>query len=231
MKTINIVLQSKGGSGKSTYTALVALKYATDNSVAFIDLDNSTRSSMRQLKHLGENRLEFASLANEKDMLIRDNLVSYLESLVDAPFEQIFFDTSAGISQEFPAFIEHDLPFEEFLGMLNMTPIFHVVIAGGNAYAPCVEYLQNLYRVIENKSSIIVWANITSFNQHPELLDELKKNCSLMDLRFEKFGDFDPQSSLGNQILNNIRLGLPLEEYTPGAKLRMMKDLKDNITI
>lgn len=55
MKTYNFNLQSKGGVGKSMLTYLQALKNESNFAVAFIDLDNSTKTSISQLKFLEES--------------------------------------------------------------------------------------------------------------------------------------------------------------------------------
>jgi len=229
MTQTHFILQSKGGVGKSTLASTIALKLHDKESVGFVDMDSSTKSSMRQLKFLGTNRLEAVSLLNDKEVLVRDNLISYLESLADTPFDQIFFDFGAPESEQFPALIERDLPFEEFMDMLQLEVHYHIVIGGGSAYIPSVQFLQNLYRIINNKTTLNVWASITTFNQQPMLLKELEHNCDKMGLKFRKFGDFDPQSHLGGQLLDSIRLGLPLEQYSPGARLRMRKELTENI--
>lgn len=229
MKQVHLIMQSKGGVGKSLLTALIGLQRQNSESTAFVDLDCSTQSSMRQLKFLDKNRLEAISLLNEKDVLVRDNLISYLESLIDTPFEEIIFDFGAPESEQFPALVERDLPFEEFMDMLQLEVHYHVVIGGGSAYIPSVQFLQNLYRIVNNKTTMNVWASITTFHQQPMLLKELEQNCDKMGLKFRKFGDFDPQSHLGGQILDSIRIGIPLEQYSPGAKLRMRKELTENI--
>ena len=231
MKHIHFILQSKGGVGKSLLAALMGLKRMGSEATAFVDLDSSTQSSMRQLAFLGSQRLENVSLLNQKQVLVRDNLVAYLESLADAPFEEFFFDFGAPESEQFPALIGQDLPFDEFLGMLGMTARYHIVIGGGSAYIPSVNYLQQIVRIVPDTTSITVWASITSFNQHPKLLEELKQNCQKLGLDLKAFGDFDPQSHLGAVILDLIRLGTPLDDYYPGALLRMRKELSENITI
>lgn len=231
MKRINLIISSKGGVGKSLLSTLFGLKRMGSVTTAFVDLDSSTRSSMRQLAFLDPARLEAVSLLNEKQVLVRDNLISYLESLSQAPFDEIFFDFGAPESEQFPALIERDLPFEEFLDLLEMDVVYHIVIGGGSAYLPSTNFLQQVLRIIPGRESVRVWASITTFNQYPQLLEELVQNCKKMGLTLNFFGDFDPQSHLGGQILDFIRQGMPLDRYSPGARLRMRKELEENITI
>lgn len=231
MKRVNLIIQSKGGVGKSLLSTLIGLKRMGSETTAFVDLDSSTQSSLRQLAFLDPARLETVSLLNEKQVLVRDNLISYLESLSEAPFDEIFFDFGAPESEQFPALIERDLPFDEFLHLLEMEVFYHIVIGGGSAYLPSINFLQQMLRIVPERESVRVWASITTFNQYPQLLEELVQNCKKMGLTLKFFGDFDPQSHLGGQILDFIRQGIALDKYSPGARLRMRKELEENITI
>lgn len=231
MKQIHLILQSKGGVGKSLLATLMGLKRRESEFAAFVDLDSSTQSAMRQLAFIDSRRLENVSLLNQKQVLVRDNLIAYLESLAVAPFEEIFFDFGAPESEQFPALISKDLPFDAFLEMLNMKARYHVVIGGGSAYIPSVNYLQQIVRIVPAVNSITVWASMTSFNQYPKLLEELTQNCQKLGLELKCFGDFAPQSHLGGVMLDLIRLDTPLDKYSPGALLRIQKELSENITI
>jgi hypothetical protein len=91
---------------------------------------------------LGEDRTETLSLLNDKEVLVRDKFIAYLESLVDTPFNDIYFDFGAPESEQLPALIERDLPFKEFLDELDFQAHFHIVVGGGGAYTSSVEYLQ-----------------------------------------------------------------------------------------
>src|SRR5687768_9776440 len=103
-RKFHFILQAKGGVGKSLHTYLRAMSEA-DSSSLFVDVDSSTKTSSRQLLFLGQDRLESVSLIDKRDVLVRDLIVGYLESLVDCPFEQIYMDFGAPESEQFPALI------------------------------------------------------------------------------------------------------------------------------
>ena len=227
-RKLNFILCSKGGVGKSMLTFLLALVKENDEHSVFIDLDNSTQTSTKQLKFLGKDRTETVSLLNEKEVLVRDNLVSYLESLVSSPFQEFYFDLGSPESEQFPALLDRDIPFKEFLDELGFEAHFHVVIGGGGAYKASIEYLEKLLKSLHGNFEITVWKNITSFNKFQQLADELKQICHDLAIRFRQFGDFDPSSNLGNQILDGIRLGNRIADYQTGAKLRLKKELNEN---
>jgi cellulose biosynthesis protein BcsQ len=53
MKIFYFNIQSKGGAGKSMLTYLQALKHETNDQAVFVDLDSSTKTSVRQLRFIG----------------------------------------------------------------------------------------------------------------------------------------------------------------------------------
>ncbi len=227
-KELNFIIQAKGGVGKSLLTYLLAIAHAENQHSLFVDVDSSTQTSTKQLKFLGESRTETLSLLNEKEALVRDNFISYLESLTASNFEQIFLDLGAPESEQIPALIERDIPFKEFLDAIDCVARFHIVIGGGGAYTPSIEYLKKMLNVIKADFEIVVWKSITTFNNFVSLAEELKANCKKLNIPLRQFGDFDANTFIGGQILDGIRRGLAQSEFPIGAKLRLSKELKDN---
>ena len=226
-RIIEFTLQSKGGVGKSFHTYCRALSVPNEHSL-FVDVDSSTQTSTRQLKFLGSERLETISLLDNRDVLVRDKFLGYMESLAESPFERIFMDFGAPESEQIPALIQRDIPFREFCDELGIEVVFNVVIGGGGAYKASVDYLQKIVSVLNNEFKIIVWENITSFNQFPALSAELADNCKRLGVRYKRFGDFEPSTLLGGLVLDGIRRGYSLNEYSPGARIRLKKELKEN---
>ena len=226
MKQLHFIVQAKGGVGKSMLTYLLALAKENDAQSLFVDVDSSTQTSTRQLKFLGENRMETLSLLNEKEVLVRDNLVSYLESIVNLPFNNVYFDFGAPESEQVPALIDRDLPLKEFMEELGFNAHFHIVIGGGGAYKSSVDYMKKLLKSLNGDFDVTIWKSITTFNNFQNLADELTENCKKMKFPLRQFADFDPSSNLGNQILDGVRRGL--SEYQTGAKLKLKKELSEN---
>lgn len=56
MKNYHFIIQAKGGVGKSMLTYLYALNNEQNPSVLFLDVDNSTKTSDRQLGFLREKK-------------------------------------------------------------------------------------------------------------------------------------------------------------------------------
>jgi hypothetical protein len=229
MKQLHFIVQAKGGVGKSMLTYLLGLAKDDDkNQSLFVDVDSSTQTSTRQLKFLGENRMETLSLLNDKEVLVRDNLVSYLESIVNLPFNNVFFDFGAPESEQVPALIDRDLPLKEFMEELGFNAHFHLVIGGGGAYKSSVDYMKKILKSLNGDFDVTIWKSITTFNNFQNLAEELSENCKKMNLPLRKFADFDPSSNLGSQILDGVRKGYSLSDYQTGARLRLKKELTEN---
>ena len=228
MKQLHFIVQAKGGVGKSLLTYLFGLTKQQDEPSLFVDVDSSTQTSTRQLTFLGEDRTETLSLLNDKEVLVRDKFIAYLESLVDTPFNDIYFDFGAPESEQLPALIERDLPFKEFLDELDFQAHFHIVVGGGGAYTSSVEYLQKMLKALNQQFEVSVWRSITTFSNFPILAQELQTNCKKLGLTLRQFGDFEPSSNLGSQILDGIRKGYGIGDYQTGAKIKLKKELNDN---
>ena len=95
---MNFILQSKGGSGKSMLTYLLALKNEDNPQTYFIDFDSSVKSSTQQLKFLqGRTPARFAkmNLLDERGKIDRQRLFENLQILAQKPYEEFFIDFGA----------------------------------------------------------------------------------------------------------------------------------------
>ena len=228
MKKLHFILQAKGGVGKSLLSYLLAQTQSQNPNVLFVDVDASTNTSTRQLKFLDERQLEAVSLLDSHEKLVRDRFIEYLESLKKTNFSEVYFDFGAPESEQFPVLVSKDIPFKKFMDICDYEAHFHIVIAGGGAYHASIEYLRKIGLAINGAFEITVWKNITSFENKEKLAQELEENCKSRNHTFAQFGDFEPNSSLGSEILENISLGLPLKDYGIGASLKMYQELKEN---
>ena len=226
-KKLQIIASNKGGNGKSLLTALFYQCYQKRDDVLFIDLDNSTKTSTKQLRNLGKNRLKTVSLLNENDVLDRNNLILFLESLAESEqFNEFIADFGSPEAEQLPYLLQNDIDFKEFMDAIGIEAEFNIVISS-SGYLSSVQYLENMRKILKDEFKITVWKNITSFKHLPELAEELKINCKKMGLELRQFGDFSP-SSLTSLILESIRSGS--FNMGIGAQLRLKKELKDNFS-
>lgn len=228
MKKLHFIAQAKGGVGKSLLMYLFALKNHHKSDCFFVDLDSSTHTTKRQLHFVDEKQFDFLSLIDEKGLLIRDNLISYLEALAASRFNEIYFDMGAPESEQLLSLIEYDIPMKAFMDALDYQVSFHIVIGGGGAYNASIEYLLRMIDLVKTDFEIIVWQSMATFRKFPHLTQELIDNCKETGLAFQRFGDFEPESYLGAEILAGVRKGLDLDQYTIGPKLRLQRELQIN---
>jgi hypothetical protein len=223
-RKFHFIVQAKGGVGKSLHTYLRALSEA-DSFSLFVDLDSSTKTSSRQLAFLGQDRFEAFSLLDGRERLMRDLFIGYVESLVDSPFDKVYMDFGAPESEQLPALITRDIDLKDWCDELGIQ-----AIGGGGAYLASIQFLEKMRAALGSKFEIVIWQNLFGFNQFPGLSRELEDNCSALGLYLRRFGDFEPASLLGGQILDGIRNGYALKDYPPGARLRLKKELRENFS-
>ncbi|OJV22389.1 MAG: hypothetical protein BGO21_14050 [Dyadobacter sp. 50-39] len=228
-RELHFIVQAKGGVGKSLHTYLRALSEASRLSL-FVDLDSSTKTSSRQLAFLGPDRFEAFSLLDNRERLMRDLFIGYVESLSGSPFEKVFLDFGAPESEQLPALITRDIDLKEWCDELGMTAVFHIIIGGGGAYLASIQFLEKMRAALNSRFQMVIWQNLFGFAQFPALSRELEENCSVLGLDLRRFGDFEPASLLGGQILDGIRNGYALKDYPPGARLRLKKELRENFS-
>ena len=220
-RKLHLIVQAQGGSGKSLYTYLRALSQRNGTSL-FVDADAYFRTSSSQLAFLGEARL--SSLARWEGV---GGWLPYLDSQVARPFSEIFVDFGSAESSQLPVEIAKGWDVEAWGQAHKIEPVFHLIISGGGIYLPCVRYFQELRRALGPLGRVQAWANAWSFRHFPRLVQELTRNCERQGLSLYSFGNFEPHTLLGRQILQGVRQGIALEEYPPGARLRLRKELQD----
>jgi len=91
-----------------------------------------------------------------------------------------------------------------------------------------VEYLLKMVKVVRDDFKITVWESVTGFRKFPELAKELAENCGNMGLTFRRFGDFEPETYVGTEILSEVSKGLALEDCDRGPRKRLIRELNIN---
>lgn len=221
MKTFHFIIQAKGGVGKSFLTYFYALGREQDPAILFLDVDNSTQTSDRQLGFLrGQTvkRLAKLSLFNERAKQDRQLLMRSVLELAGLPYTDYFLDFGAPESEQFPALVRQDLPAALLKQVEQQTKgrfVFHVVIGGNTAFKPCVAYLTEVVTVLEGLFQIVVHPNQHSFvgPARTEQLAFLDQFCGQNQLLLLPFGNIDAESEVGKQIVHYAQLGKGLAEY------------------
>lgn len=220
MKTFYFNVQAKGGAGKSMLTYLQALKNECRETTVFVDMDNSTKTSVRQLNFLSEkDRLLEIDIIDNIQRIEREKLFQCLEELVCYDFDEYYLDFGAPESEQLPKLFTLDFSAEEFKEFelsIDSHFVFNVVVAGGPAYISCMDYLSKIAEPLEGKFEVLLFINEFTFQTHPALIDEAKNFASLNNKLIKEartFGNIAAERSSGQHILEFVRGGKGLNEY------------------
>jgi hypothetical protein len=230
MKTIHFNIQSKGGAGKSMLTYLQALKRENNKDVAFVDLDNSTKTSSKQLKFVAiQKRMIATNIMDNLKRIDREKLFTVIEGFNALPYSEIFIDFGAPESEQFPNLFKMDFTpeeFKEFETEVGARFIFNIVISGGPAYSSCMEYANQVIEALQGEFDVYLYLNEFTFQNSPNLISEVKeyssKNSKLIKDCFV-FGNIAVDRNSGQNILDNVKDGKGFSEYSGFATKTIMR--------
>jgi hypothetical protein len=220
MKTYYFNIQSKGGAGKSMLTYLQALRYEGDENSLFVDLDSSTKTSVRQLRFIGlKKRVVEVDIFDRLRKIEREKLFQVLESVNRTPHERVFVDFGAPESEQLPSLFSIDFTVEEFKAFeqeLNARFVFNVVVAGGTAYRSCFEYLKRIAGMLDGRFELYAYLNEFTFQHYEPLIEEVRQFAKVSDGRIKDvrlFGNIQLDRSSGQHITDNVKEGRGLADY------------------
>ena len=215
MKHFIFNIQSKGGAGKSMLTYLQALKHEDNDKALFVDLDNSTKTSLKQLQFLStKKRIAEVSINDNKRRIDREKLFDVIEKLAALePFDTIFIDFGAPESQQFPSLFNLDFSageLKDFETALNAKFIFNIIVAGGASYLSCMEFTREVAESLKGLFDVNIWLNEYSFNNYESLIDEIKQYAELnkdIIASIKTFGNIETDRSSGQNIIQSVKSG------------------------
>jgi hypothetical protein len=220
MKTFLFNVQSKGGAGKSMLTYLQALHNEENKNVLFVDLDSSTKTSIRQLKFLASGqRIAEINLLDHNKKIDREKLFEVMESLNQHDFETFYLDFGAPESQQLPAIFTFDFTveqFKEFETYLDAKFLFNIILAGGPSFSSCIEFTDQMIHPLGKFFDCNLYLNEYTFQGQPTLINEIEqyaeKYCDIITC-IKRFGNFATDRTSGQKILQVIRQGQGISGY------------------
>jgi cellulose biosynthesis protein BcsQ len=168
MKQVHLILQSKGGVGKSLLTWFLANHYSDSESVLFMDVDESTRTSSSRLSSIlsSPERSLFYPILNEQKKLEREYFLTLFERISNLSTEQIFLDFGAPESEEFRKLLEYEISAEDLsieLAAMGIELILYVVVAGRDAFESCSRFLLSMNTIVGTHIEIKILMNEGTF--------------------------------------------------------------------
>lgn len=232
MKTIQLILQAKGGVGKSLFTWFVA-HAEKDAKTSFIDLDESTQTSANRLESIvGSKRIRHVEILNDSKRLEREKIISLFESLSKAQSPNIYIDFGASESEEFRKLLAFDIPSEilniELTNMDIQLQIF-VVIAGRDAFVSCFSFYEKIFQQVNNHFALTLLLNEGTFGSY-EAIEIIKNRLISTNTKFQCFGNLGDSES-GKDVIKILTEGKGEESLNLMGRITFKKALEQVKTI
>lgn len=146
-----LIVQEKGGVGKSYLTRLLYLKAAKEKKETFfIDVDNASASTIKFFSAIKEKKDDFikakaVNLMDSNKKIDRDKFDSFLDEV--SKLSNVVVDFGAASSEQFLYYLQEttDINVVELLDELGITIM--VVVAGGGSIKESSEYLEKLAKI------------------------------------------------------------------------------------
>lgn len=144
-------------------------------------------------------------------------------------FDEFYLDFGTPESAQFPALLKVDFTvdeFKEFEKELDAEFIFNVIVAGGASYMSSFNYLKDITTLLDGKFDVNVLINDFTFANYPLLIDEIKawaKGTKGKIKDVKQFGAILVDRSSGQKIIDNVKLGLGLQDYTSFTSKTILK--------
>lgn len=199
MKQVNLILQSKGGVGKSLFMWFVAQQHKAEKTI-FIDLDESTQTSSARLGAVvGKDRVRSFKILNEYKKLEREKIIGLFEGLATAKSDTFYIDFGAPESAEFLHLLAQDVPadiLKEELTALGITLRVFVVVAGRDALSSCVNYYDALSIALSAQFPLTMLVNMGTFGGIETAEKAIEKLVELGYAPIKRFGDLGSGGAL-----------------------------------
>ncbi|EDC2614140.1 hypothetical protein GAD39_17940 [Salmonella enterica] len=155
-KQVHIILQGKGGCGKSLVGTILAqyFKLHKGRNIEAFDLDQ-VNTTLSQYKNLDVKHIRIT----EKDNINEINqrlLDGFIQAIIESDAETIIVDTGSNTFLNLLDYLIQNQIFDLFYSF-QITPVIHTVIVGSGDYN---DTLHGAKTIIENLSvPVVVWVN------------------------------------------------------------------------
>jgi hypothetical protein len=154
-KLVQFVCQSKGGVGKSVLTYLLAVKYPEAD---ILDMDDATKTTMRQLAFRDPQHVSFLNQYNTID---RGMFNDFIENVAEADENHIICDLGASVSEQLPYYFRdvNAASVATLLEEVHLSLALICVVGGSDIFSSTMNYLQELVTSVGNAFPITVAVN------------------------------------------------------------------------
>lgn len=226
MKKVHLILQSKGGCGKSLLTWFLANHYANNEDVLFMDIDESTKTSSTRLESIIPREQNFFyPILNDTKKLERELFLTMFERISNTHFSMVFLDFGAPESEEFRKLLEFEIDAKslvEELRSLGIELIVFVVVAGRDAFGSCIRFMTSISEHIDGNIPIKVLMNEGTYGGIESITTGKQQLMSIGCSSVIPFGNLGDNQS-GKDIIKIIANGQKPKNMPLAVKLTYKK--------
>lgn len=155
-KKVFIITQSKGGSGKSVLTFMLAVKY---EEAMILDLDDATKTTMKQVAWREPTHVPF--LDRETQRIDRGAFNGFFESIIESKKKLFIADLGTSVAEQLPKYFALNSvdSIIEILKSSNVDLKIVCVIGGENMFRETMGYAAELIKSTEGKLDITLAHN------------------------------------------------------------------------
>jgi hypothetical protein len=182
VKKVQFICQAKGGSGKSAFTFMAAMK---NPKALFMDFDEENQTTMKQVAFA---KPKLASLRNDDGVTERFMLNDFFSQAYQTDFSHIICDMGASISEQLPLYFQNNDPeiLKDLLTSLNIELELLIVVGGANIFKETMGYLERLHTETKGQFYIKVVKN-ERFKFNADQEEIFTKFLNANNLPFVKF--------------------------------------------
>jgi hypothetical protein len=221
MKKLILITQSKGGSGKSILTYLLAEKYPR---AAIFDMDDATRTTSLQLSY---RKPVATTFLNSNQVIDRGLLNAFLEALSLARSQLFLADLGASVAEQLPYYFQETGQFlPSVLSELSIQIELYVVVGGANIFTQTMGYLEQLCGTVPESFPIRVFSN-EFYEFSPAQRAALDSFAQAKKLSVQAYTiSRDKNESTQLRIREVLKSGQGIEKASPFSKMYFLSALQ-----
>lgn len=220
MKKLQFICQSKGGSGKSILTFLLAEKY---KKAIILDLDEATKTSSLQLAYRDPKKISFMNAENNIDRGLFD---TFMETVASSKNGHFLCDLGGTTSEQLTIYFKQmGSELKPVLTDMGINLELYVVVSGGNNFVQTITYLDELVLAGKSDFQIKVFKN-EYYDFTSDQTTALESYCELHELDLIPYTiSVDRNETTQNRIIQVLNAGKGTSELTSFNKLYFNKAL------
>jgi len=205
MVNLFIILQSKGGVGKSAYTynlANMAVQAGVD--ALFLCMDNETKTSEKQLGFVSCDSYDLIDTKSKQ--IDRTKLDAFFEEMsTQQNYEYVFCDMGATSSEQFHKYIDSEDGAEILTSLkeLGINLNIHCIIGGDNVYPACADFAEGLFENTQGVAENVIVLN-NKFDYNDGQMHDIRQLSQKYQAKITDFNIINEAGTRGISLVHKL---------------------------